>query len=109
MSGYFEGGEPSPSHIDQPQVPDWSPTSDSGAPKRSLSMRTRVVMVAVALSVVAAVGVVASASSSAGSVHAALATVSSSPTLKVIISARTTIPQEEAQLSQYSVAVMVTS
>lgn len=138
MSGYFESGEPPPSHIDQPPVPigqpagvpdpstgpafpapdgslssplpDWSPAVDGGAPKGSLSMRTRVVMVAVALSVVAAVGVVAaSVGSRAGGVHAALASVSSSPTLKVVISAHTTLPQAQAVVSQYSVAVTVTS
>jgi hypothetical protein len=61
------------------------------------------------MSVVVVVSLVATISSRESGVSAALATVFSSPTLRVVISAHTTNPQEQATVSQYSVVLAVTS
>jgi membrane-associated protease RseP (regulator of RpoE activity) len=89
---------------------DGSVVGDSQAPRKSWSLRKRIVAVAIVVSVVAAFSVVvAGAESREGGVHAALASVFSSPTLEVVMSAHTSDKQEEATAAKYSVALTVTS
>ncbi|HKH88691.1 MAG TPA: hypothetical protein VKA05_07700, partial [Acidimicrobiales bacterium] len=86
-----------------------SPMTDAEVPAPRRSLRKRVMAVAAVMSVVVAFSVVATINARVGGVRAALASVFSSPTLKVVISAHTTDLQEQSAVSQYSVAVTVTS
>ena len=61
------------------------------------------------MSVVVAFGVIATVTSKVSGVRAALASVFASPTLKVVMSAHPANPQEQTTVSQYSVALTVTS
>jgi len=61
------------------------------------------------MSTLAAFTVIATMNSNEGGVHAALTSVFSSPTVKVVISAHTTNLQEQAAVARYSVALTVTS
>ena len=56
-----------------------------------------------------AFGLVIAVNSREGGIHAALASVFSSPTLKVVFTAHTTNQSQEATLGEYSVALSVTS
>jgi hypothetical protein len=104
-SGAFlvAGGSVPPSQV------DWSLVGQSESPKPSRSFGRRIVVIAVAMSVVGAFAVVASVNSKASGVHAALASAFSSPTLKVVLSGHSTNPQEEATVSKYAVGLTVTS
>jgi hypothetical protein len=84
----------------------------SGAPApsaRPRSRRNRIVLVGVVLSVVAAFGIVSGINSRESGIRAALASVFSSPSLRVVFTAQTTNPTEQATISQYSVVLSVTS
>jgi hypothetical protein len=61
------------------------------------------------LSVVAAFGIVSGVTSRESGIRAALASVFSSPSLRVVFTAQTTNPTEEATIAQYSVVLSVTS
>ena len=90
-----------------PEHPSSAPGDGGSTPPRSF--RKRAMAVAAVMSVVVAFGVIATVTSKVSGVRAALASVFASPTLKVVMSAHTANPQEQTTVSQYSVALTVTS
>ncbi len=82
-----------------------------GSTGRPPSHRKRLVVAGVVVSMVAALGIVAgvNVSSRAGGIHAALTSVFSSPTLRVVVSATASNASAEANLRPYSVVLSVTS
>ena len=84
------------------------PGDDRGS-KGSRSFPLRIVAVAAALVVLAAFGVVAVFNTRESGVKAALASVYSSGTVKVIFTAHSTNPRGEAIAGRYSVALTLTS
>lgn len=79
-------------------------------PPKRISVRKRLVVVGVAVSVMAAFGVVAAgAFNRQDAVRSALASVFASPTLKVVFTAQTSDPSSSATVAEYSVALTVTS
>jgi hypothetical protein len=135
MSGNFEDGAQPPSEIGPPPRPTGRapmfPTRPAlrslsafgvSAPEPDLllagatamlrpsrSWRKAVIAVAVAVSVVVAFALVASGESRGVGVHKAFASIFSSATVRVVVTAASTNPQEQAQLSKYSVILTVTS
>jgi hypothetical protein len=99
-------GAPAP-HSSVPAPPvAWSALDTSRKPSRWFR---KAIIVAAVMSVVVVVSLAAAVTSKGDGVSAALATVFSSPTLRVVITAHTTDPQEETSVSQYSVVLAVTS
>ena len=90
-----------------------SPAAGDGgsSPARLASHRKRLVAGGVVVSMVVALAIVAGVNigSRAGGIHAALTSVFTQPTLQVVVSAHSDNAAEEAQLSQYSVVLSVTS
>ncbi len=128
MSGHWEkwGGDGEPAEVPAGQlpgapggeeppvttVPDVPSPAVAGAPEVTATSRPilkRVIAAGVALTVVAVFGVVLSFNSRADSVKAAFSTVFSSPSLRVVFSARSTSPREQAVVGRYTVVLTMTS
>jgi hypothetical protein len=103
-----EAGVDAGGHTDAPVI--WLDDAREAKAKRPRSVRRRLVVVGVAASVLAAFGTVAAgAFARQDAVHAAFASLFGSPTLEVVFSAQASDPHTESTVSQYSVAVTVTS
>jgi hypothetical protein len=104
---HLTGGlDPAPQSLLPP--PPLAPQPPGTSQKSSRWLRKGIIA-AVVMSVVVVVSLVATVAAKGDGVSAALASVFSSPTLRVVISAHSSNPTEQATLAPYSVVLAVTS